>query len=363
MPEGASQPRPDHVYQGDCIEMLRGWPAEWADLIFADPPYNIGYKYDVYHDKQPYEKYVNWTRDWMAACQRALKSTGSFYIAIGDEYAAEVRLLGRDLGLHLRNWIIWHYSFGQNNRKKFCRSHTHIFYFVADPKQATFNDKQVRYPSARHTIYRDRRGHPLGRLPDDTWDEFPRVCGTFRERAGFCSCQMPEALLARVIRVSSNPGDLVLDPFAGSGTTLAAAVKLGRHFVGIDISAEYVKQCRARVRQAKALRARSLRCEQADGPAWPPLEEEALIQLYRDTQVPAEALKANPAAMECFLRCLGERTNRKRSAEEVTAKLQQLAAAAALPPVAKMRPAAGSQTRRKKPQDPARSEQTDFLRE
>jgi len=136
-----------------------------VDLIFADPPYNIGYVYDKYQDNLADEQFVAWCRRWMAGCARVLKPTGSFYLMIGDDYAADLRIAGRDLGLHLRNWIIWHYSFGQNMRRKFTRSHTHIFYFTKDKKQFTFNDKHLRFPSARHTEYQDLRADPLGHLP------------------------------------------------------------------------------------------------------------------------------------------------------------------------------------------------------
>ena len=127
----------------------------------------------------------------------------------------------------MRNWIVWHYTFGVNCTRKFNRSHAHIFYYVADPKRFTFNADAVRVPSARQTTYADRRANPVGKLPDDTWvlrpqedDRFfdpaadtwyvPRVCGTFKER-GDHPCQMPLALLERIVRVASHPGDLVLD--------------------------------------------------------------------------------------------------------------------------------------------------------
>jgi DNA modification methylase len=332
-PTTASPPKfqPDTIHLGDCLAMLGAWDAGWADLVFADPPFNIGFSYDVYQDKKPYDLYVDWTRQWMAACVRALKPTGSFYIAIGDEYAAEVRMIGRHLGLELRNWIIWHYTFGQNTTTKFSRSHAHIFYFVRDAKNFTFNDNQLRYPSARHTVYHDIRGNPLGRLPDDTWKEYPRVCGTFKERAGWHGCQMPEALLARIIRGSSNEGDTVLDPFAGSGTTLATAAKLGRHYVGTDISPEYVNQCRKRVEEAMTLREESCIRKQANDAGWPALDEESLISLYRDTQVPIEVLETIEPAMQCFLLCLKERTGTEYSARAVLEKLCEIRTS--LPPV------------------------------
>ena len=134
---------------------------------------------------------------------------------------------------------------------------------MVDPKAFTFNAASVRVPSARQTTYADRRANPTGKLPDDTWVLRPqederfftpdsdtwyvaRVCGTFKERTPH-PCQMPEAVLERILRVSSNPGDLVLDPFAGSGTTLAAAKGLGRRYLGIELSSEYAERIRQRL--------------------------------------------------------------------------------------------------------------------
>ena len=268
------------IIQGDCIEILRneGQKNEgngFVDLIFADPPFNIGYDYDKYHDKVDHEEYVQWTRDWMGACYDVLADHGSFWIAIGDDYAAEIRLIGRELNLVMRNWIIWYYTFGQCTRKKFARSHTHIFYFVKNAKNFIFNDQVVRVPSARQTTYNDKRANPRGKLPDDTWIlrpqealdtfsseedtwHFSRVCGTFKERAGFHGCQMPEKLLTRIIETASNPGQLVLDPFSGSGTTVVAAASLGRRYLGIDISKNYVKQGLIRLQETKEQKSNSL---------------------------------------------------------------------------------------------------------
>jgi site-specific DNA-methyltransferase (adenine-specific) len=241
------------ILPGDCIEVLNALEEPIADLIFADPPFNIGYKYDVYEDRKAYDEYYQWTHDWMAACQKALKPTGSFWIAIGDEYAAEVRVIARKLKLNLRNWVIWHYTFGQNTQKKFARSHTHLFYFTkeTDPNKITFNDMAVRIPSARQTTYADKRANPKGKVPDDVWS-FSRVCGTFNERVQWHPCQMPEAVLERIVKVSSNPGDLVVDPFSGSGTTLVVAARLERRYLGIDISPDYVKNATRRIEDTLA---------------------------------------------------------------------------------------------------------------
>jgi len=232
---------------GDCIDVLGEVSEPFADLIFADPPFNIGYKYDKYNDKQKRENYIAWTKDWMSTCKKVLKPDGSFYIAIGDDYAANVKIIADQFGFFMRNWLIWHYTFGQQTKNKFARSHTHIFYLVNDKKNFTFNDYAIRIPSDRQLIYDDRRANVKGKMPDDVWDGYSRVCGTFKERTGWHPCQMPENLLKRIIAVSSNPGDCVLDPFCGSGTTAAAAYQLDRNYVGIEISPEYVGKANERL--------------------------------------------------------------------------------------------------------------------
>src|SRR5438105_15918861 len=141
-----------------------------VDLAFADPPFNIGYKYDVYKDRRGSAQYLDWTRTWGQAVQRVLKPTGTFWLAIGDDYAAELKLIFQnELGMHCRSWVVWYYTFGVHCTKKFSRSHTHLFHFVRDSKQFTFNDDAIRVPSARQLVYADARANAKGRLPDDTW--------------------------------------------------------------------------------------------------------------------------------------------------------------------------------------------------
>jgi site-specific DNA-methyltransferase (adenine-specific) len=279
---------------------MRKWTAEpgfpGADLIFADPPYNIGFEYDGhYEDRKPDEEYLGWTYDWIDAAADLLKPSGSLYILIGDEYAAEVRVHLKKLqasgGLLFRNWIVWHYTFGQRCKIKFNRSHAHLFYCVGSASLTragkprsnltksppfTFNYDAVAVPSARMTTYGDARQNPRGKLPDDTWvNRFPamgdwhvrpqeaadegwfapgadtwyqsRLAGTFKEREQWHPCQLPEALLERIVRCSSNEGDLVFDPFAGSGTTLAVANRLGRRWLGCELSPGYREKALARI--------------------------------------------------------------------------------------------------------------------
>lgn len=277
------------INRGDCIKGMKALAPGSIDLAFADPPFNIGYTYDAYDDRKERDAYLQWSRDWMAAVWRVLKPDGTFWLAIGDEYAAELKLVAQnaypglplgDGGFTCRSWVIWYYTFGVHCTRKFTRSHAHLFHFVKDPKQFTFNADALRVPSARQLVYNDRRANPRGRMPDDTWIMpadapteggfvlrpqdvpdgfradgdtwyFARVAGTFKEREGWHGCQMPEQLLGRIIRASSNEGDVVLDPFAGSGTTLSTARKLRREIVGFELSNEYFKQAESRLKQAR----------------------------------------------------------------------------------------------------------------
>ena len=253
------------IHRTDCIEGLRELPAGCVHLGFADPPFNIGYEYDVYEDERQADDYLDWCRKWLTEVCRVLRDDGTFWLAIGDEFAAELKvMMQRELGLTCRSWVVWYYTFGVNCKNKFSRSHAHLFHMVKDPRNFVFNVDSIRVPSARQLVYGDRRANPRGRLPDDTWilrpqdlpegfqaeDDtwyFPRVAGTFHERAGWHGSQMPEKLLGRIIRACSHEGDVVLDPFGGSGTTLVAAKKLHRQFVGFELSEQYAERIQQRL--------------------------------------------------------------------------------------------------------------------
>lgn len=264
-----AMPKTNKIHNVDCVEGMSKLADGSVDLAFADPPFNIGYEYDVYRDSLESDEYLSWCRDWLGQVNRVLKDDGTFWLAIGDEYAAELKvIMQQEYQLVCRSWVIWYYTFGVNCKAKFSRSHAHLFHMVKDPKSFTFNTDSIRVPSARQLVYGDKRANPKGRLPDDTWilrpqdlsegfepnDDtwyFPRVAGTFKERKGWHGCQMPEQLLGRIIRACSNEDELVLDPFGGSGTTLAVAKKLNRQFIGYELSEEYTKYIKDRLKDAK----------------------------------------------------------------------------------------------------------------
>lgn len=260
----------DKIHTGDCLQLMQAVPDESVDLTFLDPPYNIGFDYgeDEYKDNLKPEAYMAWCQAWMAQIHRVTKPTGSFWLAIGDEWAAELKVAARQAGFHMRSWIVWYYTFGVNSPKKFTRSHAHLFYFTKHKKNFTFNASQIRVPSARAIEYNDKRANPDGRLPDDTWILrpkelpsgfpadgdiwfIPRICGTFKQRQEGAANQMPEQLMGRIIRACSNEGDLVFDPMSGTGTTVTVAKKLNRHYLGMELSERFSAKIVTRLRGAR----------------------------------------------------------------------------------------------------------------
>mgnify|MGYP001335279312 CR=1 FL=1 len=258
------------IHIGDCAPGMTALPAECVDLAFCDPPFNIGYDYgeDEYQDNLRPDEYLAQTSIWMGQVYRVLKPNGTFWLSIGDAWAAELKVQARQIGFHLRSWVIWYYTFGVNSPKKFTRSHAHLFYFTKHKKEFTFNASQVRVPSARQLVYKDKRANPDGRLPDDTWIlrpqdipegfeaegdvwSIPRICGTFKQRQDGAANQMPEQLMGRIIRACSNEGDIVLDPMVGTGTTLAVAKKLKRKHLGFELSESFAERAIKRVRAAR----------------------------------------------------------------------------------------------------------------
>lgn len=254
------------VHEGDCRDVLPSLaPARAAafDLVFADPPFNWKRAYDEWDDDMTEEAYLLFTYEWIDACIHALRPGGSFWINIPDDWAAEIVCyvkgrLGRKppVTLHHENWCIWHYRFGQNATERFINSKVHALHFVKPGGKPAWNPKEVLEPSDRASIYEDPRtlskkdGMPAGlRVPMDVWYGrfWGRIQGNNKERRDYHDNQLPEVYLNRVIRACSNPGDLVLDPFLGSGTAGVVAHALGRRFVGIEYSRENARRAFDRI--------------------------------------------------------------------------------------------------------------------
>lgn len=236
------------VFLGDAIEVLESRiESESVDLIFADPPYNIGKKFGEFEDRWPSdEDYAEWCKRWLQLCIDKLKPSGSMYVMCSTQSASYLDLFLRQK-IHILSRIVWHYdSSGVQARRFFGSMWEPILFCVKNPQSYTFNadDIQVeaRTGATRKLIdYRGKepRQYNSKKVPGNVWS-FPRVRYRMPEYEEHPS-QKPEALLERIIRASSDPGNLVLDPFAGTFTTCAVAKRLGRRSVGIELQEEYAK--------------------------------------------------------------------------------------------------------------------------
>jgi len=207
-------------------------------LIFLDPPFNIGEPYE-HGDKRG--DYYEWVRKVISMAAFSLDENGSLWINCPDQHAAKFYQFADSECMKLENWCIWHYRFAQCQPHRFLRSKTHVLWF-------SFGNPQVfpetaRVPSDRATIYDDPRveDYEKGgtRMDFDVWGFDPywgRVQGNNRERQSLAPNQIPEKYMERVIRLCTKEGDLVVDPFVGSGTTAVVADALGRDFIGGDLS-------------------------------------------------------------------------------------------------------------------------------
>lgn len=223
------------IFHGDYANMLQQM-AE-ADLIFADPPDNLGLKYNEYKDKRP--DYYGWIE---LTIYRALAKTKCFWLSYYWKHDLEIKYRARQI---LKQYphvsaktFIWRYTFGQHNSHDFGSGYRYLLRFTKP--DAKFNPDSVRVLSKRQMLG-DARANPKGRVPDDVWD-YPRVVGNSSERRKWHPTQHPEALLKRIILMHTDPNDLVVDLFGGTGTTLRAALSCNRRALISEIDGEYCRQ-------------------------------------------------------------------------------------------------------------------------
>lgn len=255
-----SKPRdnPWQIITGDCLGAMQKLKPGAARLIFADPPYNIGLDYGKgpQADQLAEHKYLAWCQQWLTACVRLLTEDGSLWVMINDDYADHFGLLLRQTGLHRRAWIKWYETFGVNCSNNFNRCSRHIFYCVKHPRRFVFNTDAVSRPSDRQLKYADRRAAPHGKLWDNVWT-IPRLVENSQERLPDFPTQLPLALLSPIVGCASNPGDLIFDPFTGSGTTGAAALLSHRRFTGCELNPRFAQA--AEIRLTSVSNSRGLR--------------------------------------------------------------------------------------------------------
>lgn len=249
------------IYCGDCKDIIpEEIPSESIDLIYTDPPFFSGINYEkiwkngaedkAYQEywKEGIHGFIRFMEGRLSLCKDVLKPTGSIYLHCDWHANAHLRLLMDKIfgERNFRNEIVWCYSGASSpGMKQFARKHDTIFWYSHGDKW-TFNVDQVRLPYAKSSLNREgyiKTGfvengicelNEKGKFPEDWW-EIPFIRPNSHERLGYPT-QKPEALLERIIKASSNPTDVVLDPMCGGGTTLAVAKELNRQFIGIDVS-------------------------------------------------------------------------------------------------------------------------------
>lgn len=242
---------------GDALVVLAQLREEsiCADMIFADPKYNIGIDYGAdIDDAMTGEDYKNFTHLWIRRCADCLREGGAFWALINEPNAD---MLGRAMMIEAGpriNRIIWRETFGQYKDHRFPSGHRHLFYHARgmtlfgsathDLDSYTWNPDPIRVESQRMRAGDKRAAGP--RVPDDVW-EISRVQGNDGERQGWAPTQLRLWPVERAILCSTNPGDLVIDPYLGSGTTAIAALKHGRNFIGIDINEDFVRRSGERI--------------------------------------------------------------------------------------------------------------------
>lgn len=246
---------------GDAVQALKGMDAATVDLTVTSPPYNIG---KAYEELRPLDEYLNWCECWMNEVYRVTRPYGAFWLNLGY---LEVERKGRAVPLPYLLWnrspfyllqeIVWHYGAGVAARRAFSPRNEKWLWFVKDPNRYVFNLDEVRDPDVKYPKQKKNgklKCNPLGKNPGDVW-LFPKVTSGMgrasKERTAH-PAQFPVAVVTRIIRACSNQGDLILDPFAGSGSTLVASIGCDRRSFGIEIRPDYCAIIERRIRSAKA---------------------------------------------------------------------------------------------------------------
>ena len=250
------------LYVGDCRDVLPNLPDRGeVDLVFADPPFNWDVPYDEWSDGMPRTEYERFTFDWLDACIDVLSPRGAIWVNIPDDTAAEIVMHLKRRGLTMVNWCVWHFRFGQHRDSSFIMSKVHALYFVKDPDNRTWNPDAILEQSDRAAIYNDARtqaktSHAGMRVPMDVWygPYWGRVQGNNKERRHRHHNQIPEVYLERVILACSNEGDIVLDPFCGSGTTSTVARAWNRRSITVEFGEGNAESAWERIAQVGMLR-------------------------------------------------------------------------------------------------------------
>lgn len=226
---------------GDALEVLKTIPGGSVALIVTDPPYNLNKDYGNNDDNLAFEDYLSFSRLWLGEAKRILAPNGTIYVCMGMRCISYIyNILERELGFKFNSWIVWRYTQGIGKTRGFSPRHDDVLMFTKSD-DFVFNLDAIRVPQKTYRSINNMRGAN----PGNVW-EFSHMHYCNRNRLNHPT-QKPEGLFERMILASSNEGDLVVDPFVGSGTTLRVCQNLGRNCIGIDVNPDYIELTKARL--------------------------------------------------------------------------------------------------------------------
>jgi len=234
----------NQIIQGDCLELFKDIPDNSVDMTFADPPFNLKKKYTSYNDSLEFQEYLNWCEQWIFEMARVTKPTGSiflhnipkwltYYATFLNKYAS------------FKHWIAWDAPTAPMG-KSLQPAHYGILFY--GKKERGTKIYELRHPHKRDRkqgyLLKDYGGkkdklHPFGPLVSDVWTDIHRI--KHNKKRDPHPCQLPIHLLDRLILLSTDEDDIVLDPFSGTGTTAISAKRLGRKYIGFELDSEYVE--------------------------------------------------------------------------------------------------------------------------
>lgn len=230
------------VICGDAIEEMKKLPDGTIRLIVTDPPYNLNKNYGNNQDRLEFDAYIDFSRQWLTEAKRVLTDDGTIYVFMGMHYISYIfNILEQELNMTFNSWITWFYTQGMGKTKGFSPRHDDILMFTKSPKNFVFHLDNIRVPQKFYRSVNNMRGAN----PGNVW-EFSHMhyCNKNRKKH---PTQKPEGLYERMILASSDPGDVVLDPFVGSGTALRVCQQTDRRGIGFDMNPEYVAMTKERL--------------------------------------------------------------------------------------------------------------------
>lgn len=244
----------DTVTKGDCLEIMSKIEDNSVDMCFADPPFNLEKKYSSYKDQKPVAEYLDWCKKWLSEMVRITKPTGSIFVHNVPKWLTYYACILNDIA-YFRHWIAWD-AMSNPLGKTLLPAHYGVLFYTKNPKGYKFYEIRTPHKRCRTcgSYIKDYGGkkdqmHAFGALVSDVWADIHRIRHSVRRDEH--PCQLPIPLLERIVLMSTDPGDIVFDPFIGTGTTAIAAKTLGRHFVGIDLDQLYVSLANEKLEKAK----------------------------------------------------------------------------------------------------------------